>query len=208
MEHTDFIRSRWDKTWESLGKLPPEGVLDRLLARYGEVHRAYHTLQHLTECFMLRDHLGTACSLPAEVDLALFFHDAVYEPMRSDNEKQSAAWLDSIATCAGVATIARERLRALVMVTRHDGQPSTVDEAVLVDTDLGILGASDERFDEYDRQVRQEYRRVLMVLYRRKRREILESFLDRETIYFSDAYRDALETQARANLTRAIARLR
>jgi predicted metal-dependent HD superfamily phosphohydrolase len=76
------------------------------------------------------------------------------------------------------------------MVTRHDGAPTSA-----------------ERFDEYDRQVRREYRYVPQFVYRPKRRQVLESFLARGRIYTTAAYFDALEQQARANLTRAIDRL-
>ena len=202
-----YLRDVWTRTWAGLGTRPADGVLEQLLARYEEKHRAYHTLQHLTECLSMREKLGRECTAPAEVDLALFFHDAIYEPMRSDNEAQSAAWLDYVATGAGLAPDVRDRLRALVRVTRHDGAPATGDEAVLVDTDLAILGASEDRFDEYDRQVRIEYRRVPGFLYRRKRREVLQSFLERDELYSCIAYRDALEVQARLNLARAIERL-
>jgi hypothetical protein len=81
-------------------------------------------------------------------------------PLRSDNERRSAQWLDDVARDSGLSDEVRRRLYDLVMVTRHNGAPTSADEAVLVDTDLAILGASAERFDEYDRQVRREYRYV------------------------------------------------
>jgi predicted metal-dependent HD superfamily phosphohydrolase len=91
-------------------------------------------------------------------------------PLRSDNERRSAQWLDDVARDSGLSDEVRRRLYDLVMVTRHNGAPTSADEAVLVDTDLAILGASAERFDEYDRQVRREYRYVPLFVYRRKRR--------------------------------------
>lgn len=101
-----------------------------------------------------------------------------------------------------------ERIRALVMVTRHDALPATADEQLLVDVDLSILGASPKRFDEYERQVQAEYAWVPGWLFQCKRRAILEGFLARPFIFNTPHFRIALEAQARENLRRSIARLR
>lgn len=198
----------WARVWAELGVVcASRETHEKLLRHYGEPHRAYHTRQHLEECLHVRRLVNAACLAPAEVDLALWFHDAIYDPLRSDNELRSAQWLDDVARESGLSDEVRRRLYDLVMVTRHDGAPASADEAVLVDTDLAIIGASAERFDEYDRQVRREYRYVPHFVYRSKRRQVLESFLARGRIYTTAPYFDALEQQARANLARAIDRL-
>ena len=104
----------------------------------------------------------------------------------------------------GAAAAAAERVRQLVLVTRHDGVPGNVDEQVLVDIDLAILGAERPRFDEYERQIRDEYAFVPGFLFRRKRRQILRTFLDRPVLYSTAMLRERLEARARDNLRRAI----
>lgn len=168
-------------------------LLEQLLARYREPHRHYHTLQHLAECFEKFDELRDVAAHPGDVELAIWFHDAVYEPRRDDNEARSADWAR--------ATVG-ERVAELVMATRHEAVPADIDAQVLVDVDLSILGAPPTRFDEYERQVREEYRWVPEFLYRRKRREILASFLARPTIYSTPRFIERHEAQARQNLTR------
>jgi len=198
----------WNRCWSELGaSTVPKAVHAELLSRYGEPHRAYHTLQHLQECLSLRQEISTPCESPAEIDIALWFHDAIYEPSRNDNEARSAEWLDAGAAQAGLAREVRDRLHALVMATRHSAMPAKADEAVLVDIDLAILGAPPERFAEYETQVRQEYRWVPEWLYRRKRREILAGFLERGMIYSTSECRERFEEQARRNLQRSIAAL-
>lgn len=198
----------WARVWAELGVgCPSRETYEELVRHYCEPHRAYHNCQHLEECLQMRRLLNAACHAPAEVDLALWFHDAIYDPLRSDNELRSAQWLDDVARDSGLGDEARRRLYGLIMVTRHDGAPASADEAVLVDTDLAILGASAERFEEYDRQVRREYRYVPLFVYRQKRRQVLKGFLARERIYTTAPYFDAFEQQARANLARAIDRL-
>lgn len=198
----------WQGAWRELGVASaPCAVHAELIRRYSEPHRAYHTLQHLAECLQWRQRFPAPVSMAAEIELALWFHDAIYDPVRHDNEERSANWLDQVAHDAGLGEEVRLRLRDLVMVTRHDAAPLSLDQAVLVDTDLAILGAPPERFDEYDRQVRQEYRHVPEFLYRRKRRQVLQGFLGRDRIYVTAPCFEAFEQQARMNLARAIAQL-
>jgi predicted metal-dependent HD superfamily phosphohydrolase len=133
------------------------------------------------------------------VELAIWFHDAIYDTRRSDNEQRSADW--------AVSSTGNSNLRALVMATRHEAVPEGIDAQVLVDVDLSILGAEPQRFDEYEVQVRQEYGWVPGMIYRRKRREILESFLERPTVYRTARFIERYEPRARANLARSVARL-
>jgi predicted metal-dependent HD superfamily phosphohydrolase len=85
--------------------------------------------------------------------------------------------------------------------------PATPDQCWLVDIDLSILGAVPARFDEYERQVRDEYAFVPEELFRRKRAEVLAGFVARARIYSTPFFRDRLEAPARANLGRSIAAL-
>lgn len=198
----------WNHTWRALGVEPPAAEIhDRLLAAHREPHRAYHTLEHLTECF---DHLRALrhhSERPAEIELALWFHDAIYATRRSDNEERSADRAEDVARDAGLPADVVDRVRAMILATRHEAEPANADQQVMLDADLGILGASPERFNAYEAQVRQEYRWVPSILYRRRRRAILQSFLDRPSIYATDTFRDDREARARENLARAIEQL-
>ena len=62
-----------------------------LLAAYAEPQRHYHSTQHLAECLHGFETVRHLAQRPAEVALALWFHDAVYDVQRHDNEAQSAA---------------------------------------------------------------------------------------------------------------------
>jgi predicted metal-dependent HD superfamily phosphohydrolase len=191
---------RWLELWQRLGARPPAGLYEELIARYREPHRKYHTEQHLDECFA---HFDSAPEHPAAVELALWFHDAIYDARRQDNEQQSADWARRIGPPE-----AADRVHALIMATRHDAVPSGRDAELLVDIDLSILGAAPERFDEYERQIRQEYSWVPAFVFRRKRGEILEGFLARPAIFNTERFFQKLETAARANLRRSLEQLK
>lgn len=197
----------WIEAWRALGVAAPDGLHERLLAAWSEPQRHYHTLQHLAECLDLADKLREAMAHPAEVVLALWFHDAVYDVRAHDNEARSAQWAAQALGDAGVSAEARERVDGLILATCHgaaDAPPASPDSAVLVDIDLAILGAPEPRFAEYKAQIRAEYAWVPPDVFTVKRREILRSFLDREHIYATDTMHRRFEAQARRNLARAV----
>lgn len=74
------------QTWERLGAPAPEALFDQLAFAYSEPHRKYHTVQHLLECFALFDQVRNEPGNTVSVELALWFHDAVYDTHAPDNE--------------------------------------------------------------------------------------------------------------------------
>jgi predicted metal-dependent HD superfamily phosphohydrolase len=195
----------WLRGWKGCGTRGGGEELHReLLTRYAEPHRKYHTTQHLAECLTAFESVKHLPPHPAEVELALWFHDAIYDVKRPDNEARSAEWAKAALLEGGAAAEVAERVHILIMATRHDAAPATADEQVLIDIDLSILGAGEARFAEYERQIREEYRFVPDLLFKAKRREILLSFLERPAIFSTRHFHDCFETAARTNLARAI----
>lgn len=180
-------------------KFEDRSLYDALIARYREPHRRYHTLQHLEECFAAFDEIAHFAERAADVELAVWFHDAIYDTRRNDNEQRSA---DLAQSATGSA-----RVHRLIMATRHEAVPHEADEKLLVDIDLWILGSPTQRFDEYEQQVREEYGWVPGPIYRRTRRKLLEAFRARPTIYSTDRFVQRYEARARANLARSLAKL-
>ena len=198
---------RWHAAWQSLGTVAPEGLLAKLQECYAESHRAYHTLQHIQECLAQFDGARQLADCPAQVELAIWFHDAIYNPRRSDNEALSAEWARKAVRQRGVEPAVAERVHDLIIVTQHEAEPAGNDACLLVDVDLSILGTDPGRFDEYEQQVREEYRWVPEPMFCQARGKILRGFIGRERIYRTDDFADRLERQARANLARSLARL-
>ena len=185
---------------------PKSQVLRELERLYSEPHRKYHNLDHITHCL---DHLEASPlegTDPVAIELAIWFHDAIYAPLKSNNEQASA----DLATTRLSAMCADEELQRkvhrLILVTLHNREPQDLDEALLLDIDLSILGSHQEAFETYETAIRQEYRLVPGPLYRRKRKAILQQFLARPRIYYTEPFRGS-EARARANLEWAISRL-
>lgn len=207
-----FTAKRWVQLWQRLGapRQADNALADTfaaLAARYAEAHRHYHTAQHILECLAHFDGARSLCRHADEVELALWFHDAIYNCRAQDNEAQSAHWAMRVMRDAGLADDAQERVHALIMATCHEALPDTQDSQVLVDIDLAILGADAARFDQYEDQVRAEYDFVPAILFRRTRKKILKGFLARPGIYATAYFKAQLEKRARENLARSLAKL-
>ncbi|KGK59150.1 hypothetical protein NC00_04135 [Xanthomonas cannabis pv. phaseoli] len=181
---------------------------------YATPPRAYHhfghvraLLQHYAEVAS-----GPGWQQPAEVWLAVLFHDAVYQPGRSDNETQSAAWaLECSARWWPQAAVDLQRVQALILLTARHGQlePQDVDQeaALFLDCDMAILAAPADVFDAYDRAIAEEYRgHVPALLFRLNRRRFLAGLLKRPRIFLSDYFHARLDAAARANLRRRLGR--
>jgi predicted metal-dependent HD superfamily phosphohydrolase len=200
----------WVESWRALGvgDCPALRQLHRdVLGRYAEPHRHYHTRQHLAECFEKIQDIIALAEHPAEVAIGLWFHDAIYDTQRHDNEARSADWARTAARELGTSAASAQRIHDLVMSTRHAAEPVGIDAQVLVDSDLSILGAHPGRFEEYEAQVRLEYAWVPDAAFRSGRARILNTLLDRPHLFSTAGFRQRYEAQARRNLQCSLASL-
>lgn len=204
MPDLKHLHHHWLHTWSELQHTPPLGLYEQLLQAYSEPQRHYHTLQHLAECLQLQSESAHLAQRPAEIAIALWFHDAVYDVKAHDNEARSADWAVTALQAAGVSAEVQTSVHALIMATEHTAAPLAGDAALLVDIDLAILAATPARFAEYERQIRQEYAWVPEDVFMAKRHAVLQSFMSRQHIYNTAFFHQILENQARANLQKAL----
>ncbi len=141
MQELQELQERWRSLWAQAGVSPDSGLFRKLIAAWSEPHRHYHTLQHLRECLANFETLRHLPKHPVEVGFAIWFHDAIYDVTRHDNEARSAAWAKAEILRAGLSEETADRVADLIMATRHNATPVGIDAAVLVDIDLWILGA-------------------------------------------------------------------
>ena len=198
---------RWTALMRALGLADSASTYEQLAKGYCEPQRHYHTTRHIEDCLAKLDLLRVQATRPDEIELALWFHDAVYLPYKSGNEEKSAEWADRFLREAQATENLIVRIRELILATRHDAIATDRDTAILIDVDLSILGADREHYDAFEKDVRKEYRWVPRPLYRRERRKILVSLLERERIFLTDDFFERYEAQARSNLDRAIGNL-
>jgi predicted metal-dependent HD superfamily phosphohydrolase len=202
--YEDRLRPFWQESFHALSLDAPAPAFAELVTRYCEPQRAYHTLQHIAECFDRLDEAGDV-SERAVIALALFFHDVIYDPTAKDNEEKSAAWATGLLRSAGASPEIGEKVAELILATKHDHVPIEPSSQLMVDIDLSILGADQPRFDEYETQIRREYAFVPDEAFRLGRGAILRSFLERSAIFNTAHFHERYEARARTNLVRSLA---
>jgi predicted metal-dependent HD superfamily phosphohydrolase len=150
--------------------------------------------------------LGRGSDLAEEaagVRVAVWVHDAVWEPGRPDNEEASAALADEALAAGGVPEARRGAVRALILATRHDRTPEDPDARLIADIDLAILGADPDDYDRYERAVRREYGPLSDAAFAAGRAAFAAGLLARPRIFATERYFRRLEAAARANLARS-----
>lgn len=203
------LQAYWTRSCPALPAAVSAPLFERVLTGWSEPQRAYHTPQHLLEALDLLDAWHGAQDWPQAVALALFFHDLVYDPRRSDNEELSAQLAQQMLAQMQAAPEEVQAITALIDVTRHAATPRTEDEKLIVDIDLAILGAAPQRYAQYQAQVRQEYAHVPEPLFLRGRLAVLEAFLRAGAdLYHTPRGRSAFAAAAARNLTAEVAQLR
>lgn len=203
------LRDRWTAMWQSLrAHAVTQDVFEELLRAYSASDRFYHNLTHIEDCLAVFDQTKALAAHAEEVELAIWFHDAVYDTRRNDNEQKSAEWAKSVINQVGVGPAVAERVFYCILATRHNTEITDTDAQLMADVDLSILGGETNAFWQYEENIRKEYAWVPERTFRQKRTEVLQGFLERPYIYYHETYREMFEAQARMNLKQAIAKLR
>jgi predicted metal-dependent HD superfamily phosphohydrolase len=202
------IEARWQQLWARLGATPQRiPTLEPLLQAYRSTDRHYHNIGHILHCLGELDCLRPSCTNADAVELAIWYHDAVYDPKAKDNEKRSAELAAGAMQAAHLKSDLIGHVENLILATRHSAVPAEPDPQVLVDIDLSILGQPHESFAAYEHAIRKEYAHVPDGAFREGRSTILRSFLDRPTIYSTAPMRAKYESAARVNLSRSLSTL-
>lgn len=199
--------STLEKSWFELHRhyhfSEPQKIFNKLIAAYSEKQRAYHTLQHLYECLVLLDSIRSDLKDAYSVELALWFHDAVYDPQAKDNELKSAELFGRyIAQDLSVEIV--KKIKRWIIATQKHTSTDELDLQFLLDIDLAILAASPERFAEYKQQIQQEYAWVDPDVYSIKRKEVLTHFYQAEPLYQTEYFQHSFEQRAKMNLKNII----
>jgi predicted metal-dependent HD superfamily phosphohydrolase len=198
-------KNRWNNLLERLtGIRPHDGVFNRIAAAYCEPHRHYHDYTHIEHCLSEFDEVKDLCGSPDEVEFAIWLHDAVYDPHEADNEERSEKLAMEILSKLGYPEIKSNNVRDLILITRHDKDPATPDEQLIVDIDLSILGQPPDIYSIYENNIRAEYSWVSKAAYIEGRSNILRSFLNRPSIYYTERFESLYGNQARVNMAQAV----
>ena len=152
-------KQRWVELVEFLGGTRAFALTwhQRLVACYSEKHRSYHTLQHIEECLEELDEIEGDEERLALIEIALWFHDAVYQPLAKDNEERSFAMAkEFMLECEATESVI-EFVRDMILATKKHRAKDDMDAAIMIGLDLNIFAREPKRYAEYEKQIR-DYR--------------------------------------------------
>lgn len=173
-------------------------VLLDLTRRYLEPQRRYHALGHVSDLLTL----GRDLKLSDEQVMAVWFHDAIYDPRSKTNEEDSAKLAEDSLLACGWDRPRAARVARMVLDTKAH-RPSSPESELVIDLDLSPLAADWERFQVNTAAIRFEYAWIPEAEFWAARRAFFAVFLERPRIYWSE-WGKALEPKARANLQRVL----
>jgi predicted metal-dependent HD superfamily phosphohydrolase len=208
------LNQKWQQCWTDRSLQPevdfvfgllvngyskPDSLSERLRQRH------YHNLTHLNHLLITIERFSLELQNPIAVKLAAWFHDFVYDPQASDNEFQSAELARELLTEINLSPALIDRVQQLILATKgHQIDPNDTDRSIFLDADLAILGTNPIQYQDYARSIRQEYSWVSDAEYQIGRTKVLESFLQRDRLYYTNLLFDELESIARTNMKQEI----
>lgn len=197
---------QWQQLWRRLGsKGDSTPIYLQLEEIYSRPGLFYHNFQHILTCLAEFNSVRELFNQPDLAEVAIWYHDCIYDPKRTDNEEDSADF-----ACASMHSLLennsqelQDSVRRLILVTKHNQSPVTMDEALIQDIDLSILGKPPAIYNEYEKAIRQEYAWVPAEVFIAKRVEVLKK-LSTPKVFHTDIFAQKYEQQAQCNIANAI----
>lgn len=170
---------------------------------YHETNRQYHTHAHLEHVLSeLLPHKSSFINWHTLV-FAIAYHDAIYNPLKNNNEEKSAAFADKQLSKINVPEQERTRCMQFILATKKH-ESADAETNLFTDADLSILGAEPGVYQRYAQQIRKEYGMYPDFLYNPGRRKVLQHFLSMDSIYKTGPFQFKYEARAKANLTQEL----
>lgn len=189
---SDADAAAWFTILESLHATPP---------------RAYHNLNHIAECLGTLDSVKANLENADRVEFALWFHDCIYVPGRSDNEERSAQIAATCARALGQSAAWSSEVTSLIMFTRHATPPVDNDAKWIVDIDMSILATPAAQYEQYAAAIRSEFAYATDAQFNAGRTAFVQGLLRSPAIFQTEFMRTQREAAARANLSAELNRL-
>ncbi|MDF5718849.1 MAG: hypothetical protein PUP93_34540, partial [Rhizonema sp. NSF051] len=175
-----------------------------LVVAYSENNRFYHNLLHIQDVLNIASILEPLAENFVAIQMAAWFHDIIYDSKAKDNEEKSAEYAFVSLCNLDIPSSVIDSVFSMIINTKNQAEPNTIDSQILLDADLSILGSDPLKYNAYAQAIRQEYSWVSDAEYRIGRTRVLKRFLQRDRIYFSDKAFQMLEIKARKNMNTEI----
>ena len=178
-------------------------VFDELVSLYTGADRHYHCAKHINFCLGKLDEARDAGSYSPKVEMAVWFHDAIYQAGDPENEHKSALWFKECAT-GNLSNDTVDEVSRLIVATTHRDKPESWQEELLVDVDLSSFGLPWERFLEDGHNIRLEFAHLDDDKFIENQSRFLRGLLARPTVFHTRHFSEYYESTARDNIRRIL----
>lgn len=185
-------------------KIPEDKIVsyyEKLYQLYNEPNRHYHNLVHIFNFLKLFDAFANQIHSKVLFEIAIWYHDVIYQVKKKDNELQSALLAEELFK-EYLDTEEQEFINHLIMSTEnHAPRIPHEDVYLFLDFDLAVLATEHEMYEWYSESIWKEYKVAYpWLLYKIGRKKVLKNFLARDKIYFSAFFLENYEKKARQNI--------
>lgn len=168
--------------------------------RYSEKSRHYHDLLHLENMFTeLEDVKGNISDFTG-ISFSVFYHDIIYDATSKSNEEKSAATAEKRLAELHLSKDDISVISEQIIATKSHLLSDHNDTNYLLDADLSVLGKDFKTYMEYTRNIRKEYSIYPDFLYKPGRKKVLKHFLELESIFKTEYFKEKYEVQAKENI--------
>ncbi len=204
---TVLDQQRFTALWRATTERHDHGHCDAVFAELAHLYtgpdRHYHSDEHINLCLTRLDEARESTGYAATVELAVWFHDAIFEPGDPENERKSAAWFRDCADGAfSVDTMAK--VESLIVVTTHRESPQSWQEKLMVDVDLSSFGLPWKEFIRDSRNIRREFKTLTDAEFIQRQGNFIRQLDAHSEIYYTDFFKQRYEPVARENIRRLL----
>ncbi|KMQ69305.1 hypothetical protein ACM39_04240 [Chryseobacterium sp. FH2] len=168
--------------------------------KYSEKSRHYHSLDHLENMFSELDEVKDQILNFTNISFSVFYHDIIYNASSKSNEEKSAHFVKEILQKLNFNRSDIEEIYTQILATKTHQKSENNDINYLLDADLSILGKDNQTYLDYTKKIRKEYSIYPDFLYKPGRRKVLQHFLELESIFKTDSFKEKYEKQAKENI--------
>lgn len=204
----DWLKNQWSELASGFceDKSKIESFWQEIEKQYTLKIRYYHNLSHIYNMLLQTESIKDAIVDYDSFRFAVWYHDIIYKPTKKDNEEKSAVLAKIRLKMINIEENQLKIIKNLIISTKSHKVilNENLDNSYLLDIDLSILGSDWSNYQKYITNIRKEYAIYPNFIYKKGRKQVLQNFLDRETLYFTKSFQSKFEIQARQNILKEI----
>ena len=177
-----------------------EKYWNEIALQYANKNRHYHNLTHLENLLVQLTAIKHLINNWEAILFSLYYHDIIYNTIKSNNEEKSAILAVKRLNELSVAKEIVQLTETIIIATKKHELATNNDINFFTDADLSILGTDWETYHTYTLNIRKEYAIYPTIIYNAGRTKVIQHFLNMSCIFKTTYFQERFESNARINL--------